>query len=102
MPVSVLRYMYCGEVTLDPGSAMYVLKASRKFRFPLLTAQCLRFIESCVSADVVCTILQQATSLGEQDIVYRCLQYIACQPAAVFKSAAFLQIQVTNLLARLV
>jgi len=84
--------MYCDDVSLTIASAVQVLQGARKYQLNGLTQRCLEFLQSNLTDDAVCDVLDQCLSISEQPVVDACLRHIENHTPAVFQSQSFLQI----------
>jgi len=66
--------------------------AARKYLLTGLISECLEVLEKSISPDTVCTILQQITLFGEDNLKEKCLMFISVNAEDVFNTDAFMSI----------
>ncbi|KAL5006619.1 hypothetical protein ScPMuIL_015425 [Solemya velum] len=86
---TLLRYMYCDEVSLDIGNVADVLYAAKKYCVVGLTKACRKYISDNIDNENACFFLSHADKLDEQDLFQTCLDYILLNGENCLKSSSF-------------
>lgn len=89
--LTLLRYMYCDEILLEPDTVLATLYVSKKYIVPHLARAAVNFLESSLTAKNACLLLSQSRLFEEPELMQRCWEVIdaqvrneaPCQPAEV-------------------
>ena len=84
--------MYAGTIDIHGENVGPVLYASKRFQIKGLLNECIAFLDSSISEDNVCTILEQAHSYNESKLFDKCLKFILLNAADVLRTRAFLEL----------
>jgi hypothetical protein len=94
----VIRFLYCEDANLTLSNVFYVLRGARKYQVTLLSTRCLHFINSSITDDKVCAILDNCLLFHEDELVQSCLRHIELNTLAVLQTPGFLEIRVETLI----
>lgn len=83
--------MYGEKLYCDQSNVFDVLETARHFKICGLIAACLHYLESSITEDSVCTILNHAIKHRNKKLEDRCLRYIDKAIDSVIKSDDFKQ-----------
>lgn len=101
--LTLLRYMYCDEILLEPDTVLATLYVSKKYIVPHLARAAVNFLESSLTAKNACLLLSQSRLFEEPELMQRCWEVIdaqvrnedPCPPAEVVQ-VQVAQVQPTN------
>lgn len=88
----IFRYIYCDEALLTNSNVMGVLCAAKIYNLPTLTKECRKFLMEHMCHGNVCTILEQSILNSEDQLVEKCLKFIAPIVESVFSTKDFLSL----------
>eukprot|EP01116_Phalansterium_solitarium_P020273 TRINITY_DN5913_c1_g1_i1.p1 TRINITY_DN5913_c1_g1~~TRINITY_DN5913_c1_g1_i1.p1 ORF type:complete len:491 (+),score=132.31 TRINITY_DN5913_c1_g1_i1:69-1475(+) len=74
--VAVLKFVYCGKITLSRGNLIGVKIIADLFQLPLLQEQCIKYLERSLTPDNVCKWLREAEQAGVFTIALTCYEYL--------------------------
>lgn len=97
MTISICRYIYYEEVHLTSSNVMAVMYASKMYILPVLTEKCKEFLLRHMCTDNVCTILEQSVLYSEEELIQRCLTFIAPIVGSIFLSKDFMSLSQPSL-----
>lgn len=86
------RFLYCEESHFTFDLVLPTLYASKKYIVPLLTEQCLLFLEENLDVDNVCLIYEQSKLYDEIALMEKCKSYIETRTEDVLNSVSFLNL----------
>lgn len=86
------RFLYCEDSNFTFDLILPTLYASKKYIIPLLTENCLSFLEENLDVDNVCLIYEQSKLYEEPTLMEKCKSYIETRTEEVLNSAAFLNL----------
>ncbi|XP_041361734.1 BTB/POZ domain-containing protein 2-like [Gigantopelta aegis] len=87
-----LRFLYTNDITVKPNSVMHVLYLAKKYNTVNLQDQCLRFLDTSMTTDNVCVILEQAKLFDEKPLYEKAMEFINENGTSVLKSPGFLDL----------
>ncbi|KAL3858819.1 hypothetical protein ACJMK2_009071 [Sinanodonta woodiana] len=85
----LLRFLYFEVFEPDGESILALLYAAKKYAVESLVNKCVSWLKEGISVDNVCSILQQAHTLDEQDLRSKCLEFIMDNGSSVLKHSSF-------------
>ena len=91
------RYLYCDEVALDNDNVLATLYCAKKYIVSHLALECLKFLESSLTARNACVLLSQAKLFEEPDLMERCWEVIDAQSQLALLSDSFTDIDFSTL-----
>jgi len=84
--LSMLRYLYCDEVTLTNDNVLATLYCAKRYLVPQLAEECVAFLERSLTAANACVLLSQARLFGEPGLAQRAWEVIDAQAAAALEA----------------
>ena len=96
--LAMLKYLYCDDIQLDPDSVLATLYAAKKYIVPHLARECVRFLETSLTAKNACLLLSQARFFEEPELMQRCWDVIDAQAEIALMSEGFTDIDFNTLL----
>jgi len=90
--ISVLRYMYCGEVSNWKDNTIPLLHASKQFKMQDLEKDCVDLIKKAINVENVCTVMEEAINFGSMDLQQSCLEIFSEETDFVLFSRTFNQL----------
>ncbi|KAL3854573.1 hypothetical protein ACJMK2_013837 [Sinanodonta woodiana] len=85
----LLIYLYTDDVTIELERVDSILYAAKKYAVKGLVQKCLAYLESCMSVENVCTVLEQIHLYDGRNMEDKCLKYIFENGSDVLKSESF-------------
>lgn len=86
------RYMYTERIDIRSENVGALLYASKRFHLKGLLDACIEFLDSKISVEDVCKILEQAHTYNETKLFEKCLKFILLNAADVLKTRAFSEV----------
>ena len=96
--LSMLKYLYCDEIDLNPDNVLATLYAAKKYLVPALANACVQFLEQSLTARNACLLLSQARLFSEPALIQRAWEVIDAQAELALSSEAFTDIDFDTLL----
>jgi len=96
--MSLLKYLYCDEIDLNPDNVLATLYAAKKYLVPALANACVRFLEQSLTARNACLLLSQARLFSEPALIQRAWEVIDAQAEMALTSEAFADIDFDTLM----
>ena len=90
--LAMLKYLYCDDIDLSPDNVLPTLYAAKKYIIPFLAQECVRFLESSLSARNACMLLSQARFFDEPALTQRAWEVIDAQAQLALTSDTFVDI----------
>ena len=90
--LTMLKYLYCDDIDLTPDNVLPTLYAAKKYIVPYLAQECVRFLESSLSARNACLLLSQARFFDEPALTQRAWEVIDAQAQLALTSDGFVDI----------
>ncbi|XP_046340695.2 BTB/POZ domain-containing protein 6-like [Haliotis rufescens] len=87
-----LRYVYTDKTTINADTVTGLMYTSRKYSVDALYDLCLTFLETSLSEDNVCQILEQCHGYGEMDLEQKALKILTEGGERVIKSPGFINL----------
>ena len=63
--LAMLKYLYCDDIQLEPDTVLATLYSAKKYIVPHLARECVRFLETSLTARNACLLLSQARSAAK-------------------------------------
>ncbi|KAK8738922.1 hypothetical protein OTU49_003741 [Cherax quadricarinatus] len=95
--LTLLRYLYCDEIRLEPDTVLATLYAAKKYLVPHLAQQCVKFLEVSLTARNACLLLSQSRLFEEPELMTRCWEVIDAQAEMALQSDGFVDIDFPTL-----
>ncbi|XP_037950890.1 BTB/POZ domain-containing protein 6 isoform X2 [Teleopsis dalmanni] len=89
---TLLRYLYCDEIQLEPDNILATLYAAKKYIVPHLARACVNYLEVKLTAKNACLLLSQSRLFEEPELMQRCWEVIDAQAEMAIKSEDFVDI----------
>ena len=67
--LSMLKYLYCDDITLEPDNVLATLYAAKKYIVPHLARECVRYLETSLKATNACLLLSQSRLFEEPELM---------------------------------
>ena len=64
--LAMLKYLYCDDIQLEPDTVLATLYSAKKYIVPHLARECVRFLETSLTARNACLLLSQARSVANR------------------------------------
>lgn len=96
--LAMLKYLYCDDIHLEPDTVLATLYAAKKYIVPHLARECVRFLETSLTARNACLLLSQARFFEEPELMQRCWDVIDAQAEIALMSEGFTDIDFNTLL----
>ncbi|XP_041360726.1 BTB/POZ domain-containing protein 2-like [Gigantopelta aegis] len=93
-----LRFVYTDDVTVDSDTVMHLLYLAKKYSTGKLEDVCLAFLETSLTAENVCTILEQANFFNEDELHDKSMTYILENGKSTLESRDFVKLSQTSVL----
>ncbi|XP_048245283.1 BTB/POZ domain-containing protein 6-like isoform X1 [Haliotis rufescens] len=84
-----LRYVYTDKTTINTETVTGLMYTSRKYSLDALYDLCVTFLETSLSEDTVCQILEECHGYGELDLEQKALTILTEGGESVIKSPGF-------------
>ena len=92
-----LKHFYCDECELDWENIFVILYLANQYLVSSLSSKCVEFLTMELNAENVLAVLQHANRFGEEKLIQNCLQFIYPRASVIFKSEAFVQLELDTL-----
>lgn len=96
--MTMLKYLYCDEIDLNPDNVLATLYSAKKYLVPALANACVHFLEQSLTARNACLLLSQARLFSEPALVQRAWEVIDAQAELALTSDAFADIDFDTLM----
>jgi len=96
--LAMLKYLYCDDIQLEPDTVLATLYSAKKYIVPHLARECVRFLETSLTARNACLLLSQARFFEEPELMQRCWDVIDAQAEIALLSEGFTDIDFNTLL----
>ncbi|XP_037913724.1 BTB/POZ domain-containing protein 6 isoform X2 [Hermetia illucens] len=90
--LTLLKYLYCDEIHLEPDNILATLYAAKKYIVPHLARACVNYLEVSLTAKNACLLLSQSRLFEEPELMQRCWEVIDAQAEMAIKSEGFVDI----------
>ncbi|KAL5284365.1 BTBD6.2 family protein [Megaselia abdita] len=90
--LTLLRYLYCDEISLEPDNILATLYAAKKYIVPHLARACVNYLEVSLTAKNACLLLSSSCLFEEPELMQRCWEVIDAQAEMAIKSEGFVDI----------
>ncbi|XP_055375451.1 BTB/POZ domain-containing protein 6-B isoform X2 [Condylostylus longicornis] len=90
--LTLLKYLYCDEIQLEPDNILATLYAAKKYIVPILARACVNYLEVSLTAKNACLLLSQSRLFEEPELMQRCWEVIDAQAEMAIKSEGFVDI----------
>jgi len=90
--LSMLKYLYCDDISLEPDNVLATLYTAKKYIVPHLARECVRYLETSLKASNACLLLSQSRLFEEPELMQRCWDVIDAQAEIALKSEGFTDI----------
>uniref|UniRef100_T1GFE2 BTB domain-containing protein n=1 Tax=Megaselia scalaris TaxID=36166 RepID=T1GFE2_MEGSC len=70
--LTLLRYLYCDEILLEPDNILATLYAAKKYIVPHLARACVNYLEVSLTAKNACLLLSSSCLFEEPELMQRC------------------------------
>ncbi|BES99231.1 unnamed protein product [Nesidiocoris tenuis] len=87
--LTLLKYLYCDEISLEADTVLATLYAAKKYIVPHLARACVLYLETSLTAKNACLLLSQSRLFEEPDLMARCWEVIDAQAEMALKSEGF-------------
>ena len=91
--LELFRYMYSDEVILSGSNVMGVLYLAKKYMMPSLAEKCAEYLQDNLDPSNIFSILPQAHTFEEQNLVDQCWEMIDKEIGEAVKSDGFATIE---------
>ncbi|XP_057663914.1 BTB/POZ domain-containing protein 6-B [Diorhabda carinulata] len=95
--LTLLKYLYCDEIHLEPDTVLATLYVAKKYIVPHLARACVNYLETSLTAKNACLLLSQSRLFEEPDLMQRCWEVIDAQAEMAVKSEGFIDIDMATL-----
>ena len=96
--LAMMKYLYCDDIHLEPDTVLATLYAAKKYIVPHLARECVKFLETSLTARNACLLLSQARFFEEPELMQRCWDVIDAQAEIALMSDGFTDIDFNTLL----
>jgi len=96
--LAMMKYLYCDDIHLEPDTVLATLYAAKKYIVPHLARECVRFLETSLTARNACLLLSQARFFEEPELMQRCWDVIDAQAEIALMSDGFTDIDFNTLM----
>merc|ERR1719187_773530 len=90
--LALLKYLYCDDIYLEPDNVLATLYAAKKYIVPHLAQQCVKYLETSLTARNACLLLSQSRLFEEPELMSRCWDVIDAQAEIALRSEGFTDI----------
>ena len=90
--LGLLKYLYCDDIYLEPDTVLATLYAAKKYIVPHLARECVKYLETSLTARNACLLLSQSRLFEEPELMQRCWDVIDAQAEIALKSDGFTDI----------
>ncbi|XP_050055213.1 BTB/POZ domain-containing protein 6-B [Aphis gossypii] len=95
--LTLLRYLYCDEIQLEPDTVLATLYVAKKYIVPHLARACVNYLETSLTAKNACLLLSQSRLFEEPELMQRCWEVIDAQAEIALHSDGFVDIDADTL-----
>ncbi|XP_014289121.1 BTB/POZ domain-containing protein 6-B isoform X1 [Halyomorpha halys] len=95
--LTMLKYLYCDEISLEADTVLATLYVAKKYIVPHLARACVAYLETSLTAKNACLLLSQSRLFEEPDLMQRCWEVIDAQAEMALHSEGFCDIDGTTL-----
>ncbi|XP_057374297.1 BTB/POZ domain-containing protein 6-B-like isoform X1 [Daphnia carinata] len=95
--LTLLKYLYCDEITLEADTVLSTLYVAKKYIVPHLCRACVLFLETSLTARNACLLLSQSRLFEEPELMSRCWEVIDAQAQLALHSEGFTEIDMDTL-----
>ncbi|CAG2115766.1 unnamed protein product, partial [Medioppia subpectinata] len=95
--LTLLKYMYCDDISLEADNVLASLYAAKKYLVPHLARACVSYLETSLTARNACILLSQSLLFEEPDLMQRCWEVIDAQAELALASDGFVEIDFQTL-----
>ncbi|UYV74606.1 BTBD6 [Cordylochernes scorpioides] len=95
--LSLLRYLYCDDIQLEPDTVLATLYAAKKYLVPHLARACVSYLETSLTARNACVLLSQSRLFEEPELSRRCWEVIDAQAELALTAEGFVDIDMATL-----
>lgn len=95
--LTMLKYLYCDEIALENDNVLATLYCAKKYIVPYLAQECIKFLESSLTARNACVLLSQSRLFEEPALMERCWEVIDAQAGLALMSDCFADVDVDTL-----
>lgn len=88
----LFRFLYSEQIQLTDDNVIALLYSAKKYCVTSLVEKCCAFLQTGISTENVCTILEQAQLFDETKLQDRCFDMIFSHSEEVFKSSDFVNL----------
>lgn len=90
--LSMLKYLYCDEISLEPQTVLPILYTSKKYMLPYLSIACVKYLHSILTHNNVCVLLQQSRLFEESKLTNHCWDVMDAQAELALRSEGMKQL----------
>jgi len=90
--LALLKYLYCDDIYLEPDNVLATLYAAKKYIVPHLARECVKYLETSLTARNACLLLSQSRLFEEPELMQRCWDVIDAQAEIALRSDGFTDI----------
>jgi hypothetical protein len=90
--LALLKYVYCDDIYLEPDNVLATLYAAKKYIVPHLARECVKYLETSLTARNACLLLSQSRLFEEPELMQRCWDVIDAQAEIALRSDGFTDI----------
>ncbi|XP_076359088.1 BTB/POZ domain-containing protein 6-B-like isoform X2 [Tachypleus tridentatus] len=87
--LTLLRYLYYDDISLEADTVLATLYAAKKYLVPHLARACVSYLETSLTAKNACVLLSQSQLFEEPDLMQRCWEVIDAQAELAVTSEGF-------------
>ncbi|XP_073997207.1 BTB/POZ domain containing protein 3 lute isoform X3 [Rhodnius prolixus] len=87
--LTMLKYLYCDEISLEADTVLATLYVAKKYIVPHLARACVAYLETSLTAKNACLLLSQSRLFEEPDLMARCWEVIDAQAEMALHSEGF-------------
>jgi BTB/POZ domain-containing protein 3/6 len=95
--LGLLKYLYCDDIYLEPDTVLAMLYAAKKYIVPHLARECVKYLETSLTARNACLLLSQSRLFEEPELMQRCWDVIDAQAEIALRSDGFTDIDYQTL-----
>lgn len=95
--LNMLKYLYCDEISLCNDNVLATLYCAKKYIVPHLAKECVKFLESRLTAKNACVLLSQSRLFEEPELMERSWEVIDAQAELALLSESFADVDFDTL-----
>lgn len=95
--LTLLRFLYCDDISLEADTVLSTLYVAKKYLVPHLARACVSYLETSLTAKNACVLLSQSRLFEEPDLMQRCWEVIDAQAELALMSEGFSDIDYCTL-----